>query len=143
MLTYVGGSSPTVLKAARASLESFMDLEKLSRRVSAEIDNYVYEYTNQLVGRPLSPERIKTGILELRSALVEPYWANIIRRDTIEQIKSADPAVCRCAVVAEDGKGILLAFDPAAAEFLLARRSADTLESYGVSGDAVGCFMAR
>ena len=121
-----------------------MDLEELSRKVSAEIEDYVYGYAEDLVGRPLSPERIKTGIRELRSALVKPYWANISRRDTIEQIKSEDPTLCRRAVVAEDGKGTLLAFDPAAAEFLLARRaSADILESYGVSGDAVGCFMAR
>jgi hypothetical protein len=125
------------------TVESFMDLEELSRRLSAEIDNYVYDYTDELVGAPWGTDRIKTGIRELQSALIEPYWARVIRRDTIEQIASADPPVCRCAVVADDGKGTLLVFDPAAAEFLLARRITDTLESYGVSGDVVGCFMAR
>ena len=66
-----------------------MDLEELSRRLSAEIDNYVYDYTDELVGAPWGTDRIKTGICELQSALIEPYWARVIRRDTIEQIASA------------------------------------------------------
>ncbi len=120
-----------------------MDLEELSRRVSAEIDNYVYVYPDGMIGRPLGAEKIRAHLEEMRAALIKPYWAEITLRDTFEQINATKPPVRRCAVVADDAKGALLAFDPVAGRFLLAGRRAGALESYGVDGDAVGCFMAR
>jgi hypothetical protein len=120
-----------------------VDLKELSRKVSAEIDNYVYVFPKGMVGRPWNAEKVEAQLRELRAALIEPYLATVVRRDTIEQINSADPPQSRCAVVADDGHGNLLVFDLAAAEFLLVRRGTDYLESYGVTGDAVGCFMAR
>ena len=120
-----------------------MDLNELSRNVLAAIDGYVYAYVPGLVGNPQDPEKIRAGLEEFRSALVKPYWTEIARRDTIDQVQSENPPVHKCAVVADDGKGTLLAFVPATAEFFLATRNASSLESIGVNGDAVGCFLAR
>jgi hypothetical protein len=120
-----------------------MDLDELARTVLAQIDSYVYPYVEGLVGRPWSAERVKAGLDEFRSALVPPYLAAVVRQDTIEQIEARHPPTCRCAIVADDGKGTLLAFDPDGNEFHLVRKRADRLETFGVSGDAVGCFMAR
>jgi hypothetical protein len=79
----------------------------------------------------------------MRSALVAPYWTEVDIRDTFEQV-SSDVSPCRsCAVVADNGHGTLLLFDPTGNDFLLAVRSGDGLRSIGVRGDAVGCFMAR
>jgi hypothetical protein len=49
----------------------------------------------------------------------------------------------KCAAVAEDGKGVLLLFDPAENSFVLAERGSTGLTTFGVRGDAVGCFLAR
>jgi hypothetical protein len=123
-------------------MEGAMDLEELRRRVVDEIDHYVYLVPEGANGRPWNPEKVDTKLRGFRSALVQPYWVDIIRRDTFEQIKSADHLMNRCVVVADDRHGIVLAFDPSASEFLLAERRADTLVSFGMSGDAVGCFLA-
>jgi hypothetical protein len=120
-----------------------VDLKELSRKVSAELDTYVYVYPEGMVGRPWNAEKIEAQLREFRATLIEPYLATVVRRDTIEQINLADPPQSRCAVVADDGRGNLLAFDLATAEFLLVSKGRDHLESYGVNGDAVGCFMAR
>jgi hypothetical protein len=79
----------------------------------------------------------------MRAALVRPYWADAELRDTQEQIV-ANPAILRkCAIVADDLKGTILAFDPIENGFLLAVRQEDAVRTIGVRGDAVGCFMAR
>ncbi len=120
-----------------------MDLNELSKRVVAEIDNYRYDYPAGMIGRPLSDDVIQNQLQEMRAALIKPYWANITLRDTIEQQHASAPLIRRCAIVADDTKGTFLAFDPIAGKFLLARRQHKTLESFGVDGDPVGCFMAR
>jgi hypothetical protein len=120
-----------------------MDLKQLRRQVELEIDNYVYEYPAGSVGRPWSAEKVKAHLDEFRFALIDPYWANVVRRDTIDQGHSSIPPETECAVVANDRKGTLLAFDPTAAEFLLVKQMENRFVSVGVSGDAVGCFMAR
>jgi hypothetical protein len=117
-----------------------VDLEELAKRVSAEIDNYVYEYPDGMIGRPLSAETIGDHLQKMRAALIKPYWAEITLRDTLEPTNAT---VRRCAVVADDTKGTVLAFDPVAGNFLLACQLGDALESFGIDGDAVGCFMAR
>jgi hypothetical protein len=45
-------------------------------------------------------------------------------------------------VVADDGNGTLLAFDPVDEEFVLLQMGKESLMSFGVRGDAVGCFLA-
>ncbi len=54
-----------------------------------------------------------------------------------------NPPVSRCAMVADDREGVLLAFDPVVPGFLLVQHRRGALRSFGVNGDAVGCFMAR
>jgi hypothetical protein len=129
-------------------MEGAMDLEELRRRVVDEIDHYVYLVPEGANGRPWNLEKVDTKLREFRSALVQPYWVDIIRRDILfEEILSSRSSrlihlMNRCVVVADDRHGIVLAFDPSASEFLLAERRADTLVSFGMSGDAVGCFLA-
>src|SRR5262245_46192502 len=121
-----------------------MELEEIKGRVLREIDNYRYEYFEGAVGRPWPAEKLASRLQRLRSALVAPYWAEVARRDTYAQATGAEtPPTCRCAIVSDDGAGTLLAFDPAENEFLLVAKRNDVLESFGVTGDAVGCFMAR
>lgn len=121
-----------------------MDLTDLQSKVLAEIDSYRYIHADGLVGAAWPEEKVRAQLQEFRSALIVPYWADVVRRDTAEQIKTAHPPVDRCVIVADDRRGMLLAFDPAVAEYLLVQRRGDgALESLGVNGDAVGCFMAR
>ena len=120
-----------------------MDLDELSKRVAAEIDNYQYDYPAGMIGKPLADDVIQNHLQEMRAALIKPYWTEITLRDTIEQQNASVPIVRRCAVVADDTKGTLLAFDPIAGRFLLVMQRCETLESFGVDGDSVGCFMAR
>ena len=47
----------------------------------------------------------------------------------------------QCVLVAADGEGFELYYDPADEEFVLAM--GDPPRTIGVRGDAVGCFMAR
>lgn len=120
-----------------------MDLTDLRSKVSAEIERYRYEHVDGLVGGAWSEQKVHAALKEFRSALVEPYWADVVRRDTAAQVGMPHPPLDRCAIVADDGTGTLLAFDPAAGEYLLVQRHGGMLESFGVNGDAVGCFMAR
>ena len=120
-----------------------MDLEPLKSRGVAEIDAYRREYSSGLIGRPWPDEKVQAQLREFRSALIEPYWADVVRRDTAKQVRMTNPPVSRCAIVADDGEGVLLAFDPVVPEFLLVQHHEGALRSFGVNGDAVGCFMAR
>jgi hypothetical protein len=47
-----------------------------------------------------------------------------------------------CVTMAEDD-GYVLVFDPVDEEYHLAWRSERGLGTWGVRGDAVGCFLAR
>jgi hypothetical protein len=127
-----------VKKAART-----VDLRKLHRSATDEIDRYVYEYPPGVVGYAWSAEKVSQHLAEMRAALIDPYWADVVRRDTPEQMKSLVPPVERCVVVADDRQRYVLMFDPGAKTYLLAEKREGRLESFGIVGDAVGCFMAR
>ena len=81
---------------------------------------------------------------EFRASLVEPYWISVEVRDSLEDIHR-DPPLCRdCMVVATDQAGMILAFDLEARGFvLITRSSSGGYETFGVRGDAVGCFLSR
>ncbi len=119
------------------------DLRELRRTVEHDVESYRYEISPDKVGRPLTKEKIEGELTTMRSAIVDPYWVEVELRDTVEQINADPKALRKCAVVADAGRGTLLAFDPVEEEFLLAVRSDNELVSIGVRGDAVGCFMAR
>jgi hypothetical protein len=120
-----------------------MDFEELRRIVENEISAYEYTVTSGAIGRPIPSNRIAAELATMRSALVAPYWADVDIRDTFEQSSSDIGPRQRCAVVADDGRGSLLLFDPTKNDFLLALRRESGLRSVGVRGDAVGCFIAR
>lgn len=119
------------------------DLLHLRQRVENEIETYVYDFPDTAIGKPWSDAKIQEGLEEFRACLIEPYWAEVEIRDTFEQCGMAVAPRRTCAVVADDGKGILLMFDPFEHSFVLAERGKTGLITFGVRGDAVGCFLAR
>jgi hypothetical protein len=118
-------------------------LLRLRQSVEQQIETYVYEFPSGMIGNPWSEARVKQGLEQFRASLVEPYWAEVEIRDTFDHIRMAVGPRRRCVVVADDGKGMLLLFDPIEDSFVLAQREADNLVTFGVRGDAVGCFLAR
>ncbi len=123
--------------------DTAMDLETLRRSVENDIENYRYNASPNTVGTAQSEDTVEAELNAMRAALVSPYWADVELRDTHEQIATHPAISRRCAVVADDLKGTVLAFDPIEKEFLLAVWQKDALLTIGVRGDAIGCFMAR
>ncbi len=123
--------------------DTAMDLETLRHSVENDIKNYRYSASGNIVGTAWSEERIEAELAAMRAALVSPYWADVELRDTHEQIATDQAILRKCAIVADDLKGTILAFDPIENGFLLAVKQKDALLTIGVRGDAVGCFMAR
>ena len=123
--------------------DTAMDLETLRCSVENDIKNYRYSSSGNTVGAAWPKDRVQAELAAMRAALVNPYWADVELRDTHEQI-ATDPAILRkCAIVVDDLKGTILAFDPIENGFLLAVKQKDALLTIGVRDDAVGCFMAR
>ena len=120
-----------------------VDLSRLRQRVENEIETYVYEFPDNAIGNPWSDAAIQQGLAKFRASLVEPYWSEVEIRDTFEQVGMTAGPRRECAAVADDGKGMLLLFDPAEDSFVLAERGSTGLITFGVRGDAVGCFLAR
>jgi hypothetical protein len=120
-----------------------IDLSQLRAEVQRQMDSYVYKVPAGAIGSSWSADAIADGISEMRGALVDPYWITAEIRDTLEQIKMKIPLKRRCAAVADDGKGMVLLFDPGENSFVLAQRVGAGLSTIGVRGDAVGCFLAR
>jgi len=119
-----------------------IELSELARSVANEIDSYVYDVPDWAIGTPFPPEKVSAYLDQMRKSLVEPYWIDVRLRDTSEQIRSETPPIRKAAVVAAVDEEVLLVFSPADKEFFLAKRNGDRFESFGVNGDAVGCFMA-
>jgi hypothetical protein len=111
-----------------------LNLSELRQTVEREIDEYVYEVPDGARGNPWSTDKVKRELNAFREALVEPYWADVV--DDEKQKKG-------CVVVADDGRSYLLVFEPEQGMFMLVMRKAGDLISFGVDGDAVGCFLAR
>jgi hypothetical protein len=116
-----------------------VDLEALARYVRDELEGYVYKVPPGTLGGPLPPEEVARLLSEMWRSLVEPEWRVIAMRDTFAQVESEWPELRACVLLADDGDGFELYFDPTDEEFFLAMGG----ESIGVRGDAVGCFMAR
>jgi hypothetical protein len=114
-----------------------LDISGLRRQVEREIDEYVYQLPEGAIGNPWPAEKVEQRLRAFRSALVEPYWANVI---------DDDKRTKRCIVIADEKRGTLLVFEPEAQKFMLAMQSKlkeGGLISFGVDGDAVGCFLAQ
>jgi hypothetical protein len=114
-----------------------IDLRELQRSVLDELESYQYDVPDAALGRPRSDEWVGRQLAEIRRALVKPEWR------VVDMSKTAHPSgVRQCVLVADDRNGNQLYYDPVEREFFLAS-DGDPPEAFGVSGDAVGCFMAR
>lgn len=113
-----------------------LDLEELRRTVECEIDEYVYEVPKGAYGSPWPPEKVEREVRALKEALVDPYWIEVV-----DDNKQKRP----CAAVADDRRGNLLVFEPEAQKFMLVMKSklSGDFVSFGVDGDAIGCFLSR
>lgn len=111
-----------------------MDLIEIRQQVEREIDEYAYAVPEESAGKAWSADKVGQNLRAFRSALVQPYWTQIVDDD--KQTK-------RCVVIADEKKGTLLVFEPDAQKFMLAMQKESGLISFGVDGDAVGCFLAR
>jgi hypothetical protein len=118
-------------------------LLRLRREVEQEIRNYVYGVPDDAIGNRMTDTAVADGLAQMRASLVDPYWVVVEVRDTFDQIVTSAPAHRKCAAVADDGKGMVLLFDPVEQSFVLAQRGATRLSTFGVRGDAVGCFLSR
>jgi hypothetical protein len=119
------------------------ELQDLRRSVESQLKEYVYYHPEGSMGIAWSPERVEAGLRAMKSALIDPYWAEVELHDTIEQIQSVNPLKRICAVVADDHQGTFLVWDKDKNEFMLATQcTGKTFASIGVRGDAVGCFLA-
>lgn len=117
-------------------------LVQLRLEVEQAIHNYEYKVPDSAIGNPLSKGAIADGLASMRASLVKPYWSRVEVRDTIEQIGIKEGPQCDCVVVADNQKGFVLLFDPDQNSFALAQRGETGLTTFGVRGDAVGCFLA-
>lgn len=118
-------------------------LSSLRQGVEKEIETYVYECPDDAIGNPWTDEAVQRGLAQFRACLVEPYWAEVEIRDTFDQVSMTVAPRRKCAVVADDRRGMLLLFDPEEKSFVLAECGGAGLTTFGVRGDAVGCFLAR
>ena len=118
----------------RGMVDCQLDLVKLRRKVELEIDEYVYEVPDGSIGNSWPPDKVERQLSAFRSALVDPYWIDVVDDD-----KKRKP----CVVVADDKKSHLLVFEPEVQKFMFVMKQGNDLISFGVDGDAVGCFLAR
>lgn len=118
-------------------------LSSLRRRVEKDIEAYFYERPDDAIGNAWTDQAVQKGLAQFRASLVEPYWAEVEIHDTFNQVSMTVAPRRRCVVIADDGKGMLLLFDPVERSFVLAEGGGSGLTTFGVRGDAVGCFLAR
>jgi hypothetical protein len=116
--------------------------ERLRHEVERQIADYVYVVPEGAVGTPLSPQYIRAHLELMRLCLVEPRWEEVVVCNTTEEARTGVGDKRMCVTMAEDG-GYVLVFDPLEHEYHLAWRSEHGLGTWGVRGDAVGCFIAR
>jgi hypothetical protein len=120
-----------------------VDLSRLRQRVEKEIGTYVYDFPATAIGNPWTDADVQQGLATFRASLVEPYWTDVEIQDTFEQVGMPEGPHRTCVVVADDGNAKLLLFDPTEESFVLAERGRTGLTTFGIRGDAVGCFLAR
>jgi len=116
-----------------------VNLEDLERYVLEQVESYRYEVSNAALGRPMSQDWVMQQLAELRAALVKPEWRLVVNRDRPKL--GVKPKAHHCVLVADDGDGLELYYDPVGEEVVLS--SGDPPETFGIRGDVVGCFMAR
>jgi hypothetical protein len=115
---------------------------QLRGKLSHEISSYVYELPEGSLGNRLPADQIRGYLNSMRICLVEPHWEEVNICNTSEESWIGMRVKRMCVTMAEDG-GYVLVFDPVDEQYHLAWRSEYGLGTWGVSGDGVGCFIAR
>jgi hypothetical protein len=116
--------------------------QRLRHEVERQISEYVNEGHPGAIGTPLSADQIRSDLEVMRICLVKPQWEEAHICTTAEEIRTGIGKRRMCVTLAEDN-GYVLIFDPVEREYHLAWRSELGLGTWGVMGDAVGCFIAR
>ncbi len=119
---------------------------ELRQKVQAELDAFeAPQVHSQAIGLPLPPSWFSERLAEMRIALVMPHTAKI--RDCVEG--TGEIVIVDVVVVADDGEGTIVAYDPRADTFVLATADPDPdcsrgvdAVSCGVRGSAVACFLS-
>jgi hypothetical protein len=116
--------------------------QKLRGDVEHQISTYIYEVAEGSLGNPLSAEQIRSYLKAMQVRLVHPRWEIVEIRNTVEEVRTGEGTKRNCVTLAED-RDYVLVFDPVDEQHHLAFRSEYGLATWGISGDAVGCFIAR
>lgn len=119
---------------------------ELRQKVQAELNNYkTPEPHPETVGLPLPPSWFSGRLAEMRAALVMPHASKI--RDCVEG--TGELVIVDVAIVADDGQGTIVAYDPAADTYVLATNYPDpdttrdvNIVACGIRGTAVDCFLS-
>jgi hypothetical protein len=117
-------------------------LESLKQEVLKQIGDYRYSVPESALGQPWTEDQVRDGLQEMRNSLVEPYWADVVIADKPEQWNLVNPIIRRCIAVADNREGYLLLWDPEEHRYMLGHNTNGPLSSFGIWGDAVGCFLA-
>jgi hypothetical protein len=115
---------------------------KVKLHVESEIHDYVYDHPESAIGQPWGDDRVQASLEEMRNALVEPYWADVLMPDRWDNMRVETSEKRRCVVVADNRKGYLVLWDPEQNIFILGHTTGGPLASWGLTGDAVGCFLS-
>jgi hypothetical protein len=116
--------------------------QQLRREVERQISGYAYKVPAGAIGTPLSADEIRTMLSAMRFCLVEPRWEQVNICNIPEEIRTGVGVTRTCVTMAED-ECYVLVFEPLHEEYHLAWRSERGLGTWGIRGDAVGCFLAR
>jgi len=116
--------------------------QRLRRETERQISEYVYQVPAGAIGTPLPSDEIRDSLNQMRLCLTEPLWEEVHIRNTPEEIRAGEGASRMCVTMAEE-EGYVIVFDPVEEDNHLAWRSEHGLGTWGVRGDAVGCFLAR
>lgn len=125
-----------------------MDPHVLKQFVLEDMERYYVEYElpppGTTAGVPWSKERVAAELDRMRPCLVDPVLVECAVRDSFDDVNSQHPERRQCWLVASDGGGYGLLFDPVARDFALAGWSEpEGWVTFGVRGDAVTTFLAR
>jgi hypothetical protein len=115
-------------------------LEKIKLAVEDELRNYKYPVSKFAIGTPWSDDKVNDELERMRIALVEPYWADVIFPDKLDHFKEGTTR--RCVAIADNRNGYLVLYDPEDENYLLAHSTNGPLMTWGLTGDAVGCFLS-
>jgi len=72
------------------------------------------------IGNRWPDAKVADNLDQMRASLIDPYWAVVELRDTLDQVRMSNSDHRRCAAVADDGKGMVPLFDPVEESFVLA-----------------------